>query len=234
MAQSIFILIIEDDPAVGQSLEDALKAEGFLTILKTTGEEGLHCIQNSIVHLLLLDIRLPDGSGFDFCRRIRQMGFHLPILILTAQHGEMDKVLGLELGADDYVTKPFSLRELVSRIRSQLRRAYGDFSSNDVSMILISDLLINQDNGKVSRFGKEIALTPIEFRLLVHLARNKNRALTRPQLIDAVWGFAPDLDSEKTINVHIRHLREKIEIDPEKPSMILTVPGIGYRLVGFD
>ena len=189
------------------------------------------CSENPI-HLVLLDVRLPDGSGFDFCRQIRQAGFHQPVIILTAQQDAMDKVLGLEMGADDYVTKPFNFRELISRIRAQLRRAYGEFSKPDTNHIVIRDLLIDLTSGQVLRDDRPLNLTPTELRLLTYLARHRNQALSRGKIIEAVWGYTPDLDSEKTVNVHIRHLREKVELDPEKPTLILTVPGIGYRLVG--
>ncbi|MCI0555619.1 MAG: response regulator transcription factor [Anaerolineae bacterium] len=226
------ILIIEDDPGIGQSLLDGLKQHGFNAELCKTGTSGVEYAQKYSPHLILLDIRLPDGSGFDFCRQIRQMGLHQPIVVLTAQHEETDKVLGLEMGADDYVTKPFSLRELVSRIRAQLRRAYGDYASTESSVLLVADLALDQVTGQLRRGDESINLTPIEFRLLNHLARHRGQALSRAQIVEAVWGYAPDLESEKTVNVHIRRLREKIELKPEEPAIILTVPGIGYRLVG--
>jgi len=137
----------------------------------------------------------------------------------------------LEMGADDYMTKPFSLRELVSRIRAQLRRAYGDYSSAESAQVVVNDLVLDQATGQVRRGDEVIPLTPIEFRLLMHLARHRGQALSRAQIVEAVWGYAPDIESEKTVNVHIRRLREKIELKPDQPSLILTVPGIGYRLV---
>jgi DNA-binding response OmpR family regulator len=179
-----------------------------------------------------LDIRLPDGSGFDFCHQMRQEGLHQPVIMLTAQQDELDKILGLEMGADDYMTKPFSLRELVSRIRAQLRRAYGDYAVAESSSVLVADLVLDQAKGQVRRGEEILNLTPIEFRLLSYLARHRGQALMRGQIVEAVWGYAPDLESEKTVNVHIRRLREKIELKPEQPAIILTVPGIGYRLVG--
>ena len=226
------ILIVEDDPAIGQSLLDGLKHHGFEAYLCTSGKSGVEYAKRNLPHLVILDVRLPDGSGFDFCRQMRQMGLHQPVVILTAQHEETDKVLGLEMGADDYVTKPFSLRELVSRIRAQLRRAYGDYASTESSVTLVADLALDPVTGQVRRGDQAINLTPIEFRLLNHLARHRGQALSRAQIVEAVWGYAPDLESEKTVNVHIRHLREKIEVKPDEPAIILTVPGIGYRLVG--
>lgn len=226
------ILLIEDDPAIGQSLLDGFRTHGFEPHLCNTGGSGLEFARKNSPHLIILDIRLPDGSGFDFCRQMRQAGIKQPIIMLTAQHDEMDKVLGLEMGADDYVTKPFSLRELVSRARAHLRRAYGDYASNDSASVVVADLVLDQTTGQVRRGDFVIALTPIEFRLLSHLARHRGQALSRAQIVEAVWGYAPDLESEKSVNVHIRRLREKIELKPEEPAIILTVPGIGYRLVG--
>ncbi|MCA2001771.1 MAG: response regulator transcription factor [Chloroflexi bacterium] len=226
------ILLVEDDPAIGQSLLDGFRTHGFEPHLCATGASGADFAKRHSPHLILLDIRLPDGSGFDFCRQMRQAGLKQPIIMLTAQHDELDKVLGLEMGADDYVTKPFSLRELVSRMRAQLRRAYGDYAAEDSSSVAIADLTLDQAKSQVRRGDSVIALTPIEFRLLCHLARHRGQALSRAQIVEAVWGYAPDLESEKSVNVHIRHLREKIELKPGEPAIILTVPGIGYRLVG--
>jgi DNA-binding response OmpR family regulator len=226
------ILVIEDDPAIGQSLLDGFRTHGFEPHLCNTGASGVEYAKGSSPHLIVLDIRLPDGSGFDFCRQMRQQGIKQPIIMLTAQHEEMDKVLGLEMGADDYVTKPFSLRELISRVRAQLRRTYGDYASAESDSVLVDDLILEQATGQVRRGDQVINLTPIEFRLLTYLARHRGQALSRAQIVEAVWGYAPDLESEKSVNVHIRRLREKIELKPEEPAIILTVPGIGYRLVG--
>jgi len=224
------ILMIEDDPAVAQSLQDGLSRAGFEVIWKSNGTEGVLYAQQNTVHLILLDVRLPDGSGFDFCRQMRQKGLLAPIIILTAQHEALDKVLGLELGADDYVTKPFDLRELISRIRAQLRRAYGEFSGTEANQVSIGDLRLDLTSGQVLRDGLPIPLTPIEFRLLAYLARHRGQVLSRAQIVEAVWGYSTDLDSEQTVNVHIRRLREKVEVDSSRPALILTVPGLGYRL----
>ena len=224
------ILVIEDDPAIGQSLLDGLRQHGFQVDLCKTGSSGVEQMRKQAPHLVVLDLRLPDGSGFDFCHQMRQLGLRQPIIMLTAQHDEVDKILGLEMGADDYMTKPFSMRELVSRVRAQLRRAYGDYSSAESAMVIINDLVLEQATGQVRRGDEVLNLTPIEFRLLLYLARHRGQALSRAQIVEAVWGFAPDIESEKTVNVHIRRLREKIELKPDQPSLILTVPGIGYRL----
>ncbi len=226
------ILLIEDDPAVARSLQDGLTRDGGYPVTwKASGAEGIRYARDQNPHLIILDVRLPDGSGFDFCRQMRQLGLRQPILMLTVQRDETDKVLGLEMGADDYVTKPYSLRELLSRIRAQLRRAYGELSSADADLLHIGDLVIDRGRGQVWRNNQLILLTPTEFRLLVYLAQHPNQALSRTQILDAVWGYDADVDSERAVNVHIRRLREKIEIDASNPSLIMTVPSIGYRLV---
>jgi DNA-binding response OmpR family regulator len=177
-------------------------------------------------------VRLPDGSGFDFCRQIRQLGLRQPILMLTVHREETDKVLGLEMGADDYVTKPYSLRELRSRIRALLRRAYGELSSARADLLYAGEVVIDQRRGQVWRGDRQLNLTPTEFRLLAFLARHPGQALSRAQILDTVWGYDADVENERIVNVHIRRLREKIELEPSRPALILTVPGIGYRLVG--
>jgi DNA-binding response OmpR family regulator len=231
MDQPTRVLLIEDDPTVARNLLDGLERDGYAVTWKDNGAAGVTYARDHDPHLVLLDIRLPDGSGFDFCRQMRQLGLRQPIIMLTARRDEMDKVLGLEMGADDYVTKPFSLRELLSRIRAQLRRAYGELSSTDADILYAGDLIIDRSRGQVWRGNEIINLTPIEFRLLVYLARHPKQALSRDQILDEVWGYAPDLESERTVNVHIRRLREKVELNPSRPQLILTVPGIGYRLV---
>jgi DNA-binding response OmpR family regulator len=197
---------------------------------KTSGVEGIDHARTQRPRLVLLDIRLPDLSGFDVCRELRRLGLRQPVIMLTARAEETDKVLGLEMGADDYVTKPFGLRELLARIRAQLRRAYGDLSAPDADLLYAGDLIIDRGRGQVQRGREVLNLTPTEFRLLVYLAQNAGLALSRAQILDAVWGYDADVDSERIVNVHIRRLREKVELDPSRPALILTVPGIGYRL----
>jgi len=230
MSEPTHILLIEDDPAVAQSLRTGLEREGYTVAWKASGQAGLAHARAQSPHLIILDLRLPDGSGLDVCRQMRRLGLRQPILMLTVQRDELDKVLGLEMGADDYVTKPFGLRELLSRIRAQLRRAYGEFSAADAELLYVRDLVLDIGRGQVRRGSELLNLTPTEFRLLVYLARHPGQALSRAQIIDAVWGYQADVESEKAVNVHIRRLREKVELDPSRPSLILTVPGIGYRL----
>ncbi len=232
MEQPNHILVIEDDPAVARSLQDGLRRDRYVVTWKNNGTEGVTSARDDHPHLIILDVRLPDGSGFDFCRQMRQMGLHLPILILTVQSEEIDKVLGLEIGADDYLTKPYSLRELLARVRALLRRAYGEFSASDSTPLYAGDLTIDPVASQVFRGSEPVALTPTEFRLLVYLVRHPRQALTRAQILAEVWGFESEIEDERVINVAIRRLREKVEPDPSHPSLILTVPGIGYRFAG--
>lgn len=234
MSQPSHILLIEDDPAIARSLQTGLERDGYQVVWKNTGAAGLEQAKRADAppHLIILDIRLPDGSGFDVCRQIRQLGLRQPILMLTVQQDELDKVLGLELGADDYMTKPYSLRELLSRIRALLRRAYGELSSTGGDLLYAGDVVIDWGRGQARRGNQPLNLTPTEFRLLAFLAQHPGQALSRAQILDAVWGYEADVDSERTVNVHVRRLREKVELDPSRPTLILTVPGLGYRLVG--
>jgi DNA-binding response OmpR family regulator len=224
-------LLIEDDPLLAQTLKDGLERDGFSVTWKAGGAEGIAHARDRSPHLVLLDIRLPDISGLDVCRRLRQEGLRLPVIMLTARAEEVDKILGLEMGADDYVTKPFSLRELLARIRAQLRRAYGDLAAPNAELLQAGGLVIDLARGQVHLGERPLSLTPTEFRLLVYLAQNAGQVLSRAQILDAVWGYDADVESERIVNVQIRRLREKVEIDPARPALILTVPGLGYRLV---
>jgi DNA-binding response OmpR family regulator len=230
MSQPTQILLIEDDAAIARGLTDGLLREGYTVAWQATGRAGEAFARAHQPHLIILDVRLPDGSGFDVCRRLRQAGLRLPILMLTVQADELDKVLGLEMGADDYLTKPFGLRELLSRVRALLRRAYGELAATDGDLLFIGDLVIDRRRGQVMRGDQVLTLTPIEFRLLVYLAQNARQALTRRQLLDAVWGLDASVEDDKIVTVNIRRLRQKIELDADCPTLILTVPGVGYRL----
>ena len=232
MSQAIHILIIEDDPAVGASLQEALTRDGYTVTWKTTGNSGVAFARDHQPQLIVLDVRLPDGSGFDFCGQMRRMRLRQPIVMLTARRDEVDKVIGLEVGADDYVTKPFSLSELRSRIRAQVRRAYGELSPGDGDLLYAADIVIDRGRGQVMRGNEPLHLTPTELRLLVTLVQNRGQVLSRQQLLGTVWGYNGEYENEKTVTVHIRRLREKVEADPTHPALILTVPGLGYRFAG--
>lgn len=225
------ILLIEDDDAVAASLIEGLQAEGFTVQWVTTGREGVAAAQEKVHSLVILDVRLPDGSGFDFCKEMRLFRLTQPILMLTVQSDEADKVHGLEMGADDYMTKPYKLRELIARVRALIRRAYGDLATGDTDLLHAGDLVIDRVSGTVSRGDRQIMLTPIEFRLLVFFALNPNKVFSRKELIAQVWGYEPDFYEEKSVNAHVSRLRDKVEPYPNEPSLILTVPGKGYRLV---
>ena len=223
------ILIVEDEPAVARGVEYGLVSEGFEVLWARTGQEALDLVGSRQPQLILLDIRLPDLNGFDVCRRLRASGHRLPILMLTARDEEMDKVLGLELGADDYIVKPYSLREVISRVRAQLRRAYGELAAPSTGEALhFGPVEIDLERLKVTRQGRLIDLTPTEFRLLRHLVSHPGRPFSRDDLIQAVWGYDSGIGSDRTVDVHIRHLREKLEDDPANPCWFVTVRGVGY------
>jgi DNA-binding response OmpR family regulator len=224
------ILIVEDEPAVARGLEYGLSREGFEVLWAETGQRALALARGEAPHLILLDIRLPDLSGFDVCRQLRSEGRRLPILMLTARDEEMDKVLGLELGADDYIVKPYSLREVISRIRAALRRAYGELAAvAPGASIRFGDVEMDMERLRVTRRGEAVDLTPTEFRLLRYLVSHPDRPFSREQLIEAVWGYEGGVGSDRTVDVHIRHLREKLEPDPANPRWLVTVRGIGYK-----
>jgi DNA-binding response OmpR family regulator len=224
------ILIVEDERAVARGLEYGLQSEGFVVLLAETGRQALHLARGTDPHLILLDLRLPDISGFDVCRQLRAEGKRMPILMLTARDEEVDKVLGLELGADDYVVKPYSLRELVSRIRALLRRAYGDLAAAvEGGRIIFGEVELDLERLLVYRLGRLVYLTPTEFRLLRYLITHPDRPFSREDLIEAVWGYDSSVGSLRTVDVHVRHLRAKLEVDPALPRWLVTVRGVGYK-----
>lgn len=224
------ILIVEDERAVARGLEYGLTKEGFSVQIAETGERALELARAFDPKLILLDLRLPGISGFDVCRQLRLEGMRQPILMLTARDEPMDKVLGLELGADDYVVKPYDLRELVARIRALLRRAFGELSEPAHGQrIVFGDFILDLERLQVTHFGEQVYLTPLEFRLLRYLASHPGRPYSRDALIEAIWGYTGDVGSDRTVDVHIRHLREKLETDPANPRWIVTVRGMGYK-----
>ena len=224
------ILVVEDDPAVALALEVALKGEGYLPLLAATGDKGLEIGLAQAPDLLILDVRLPGMDGFELLRRLRAGGSKAPVIILTARDEEVDTILGLELGADDYMTKPFRVRELLSRVKSQLRRAYGDLADALGGRIIRADeLLIDLERRRVSRAGKRISLTPTEFEILRLLAEKPGRVFSRRDLLERVRDYDAAISGdEKTINVHVSHLRDKVEEDPSNPRFVMTVRGVGY------
>lgn len=226
------ILVVEDEASVANGVIFALEEEGFQVFWAQTGRQALDMVRMESPHLILLDIRLPDLNGYDICRTLRQEGKRMPILMVTARDEELDRVLGLELGADDYIVKPYSLRELIARVRAHLRRSFGDLAGSPASTeFSFGDILIDPNRIEVHRAGKQVLLTPLEFRLLLFLAENPGRVFSRSELIESIWGYDSSVGSDRTVDVHILHLRRKLEKDPENPEHILTVRGAGYRLV---
>ena len=217
------ILVVDDDPAINEMLTIVLEAEGFHTSSVTDGAEAVQAFRSFHPDLILLDLMLPGMNGIDICREIRKESA-VPIVMLTAKTDTVDVVLGLESGADDYITKPFKPKELVARIRARLRRT--DESPADV--LEVSDLVVDVPQHTVTRGEEEIQLTPLEFDLLVEMARKPNQVHSREELLESVWGYRNASDT-RLVNVHVQRLRSKIEHDPENPEIILTVRGVGYK-----
>lgn len=224
------ILLVEDSDAVALGLRYALEKESFRVVWAATAAEARRQLETAAPDLIILDIRLPDGSGFDLCREFRTAGVRQPILMLTARDEVIDKVIGLELGADDYMTKPFELRELIARLRALLRRSYGPLAEGAQTRLNLGDLSIDLAGQRVSRGTQEIHLTATEFKLLAFLAQHPGRAFDRETLIEKVWGYDEFVGDARTVDVHIRNLRQKIEPDPSRPHLIQTVRGAGYKL----
>jgi two-component system, OmpR family, alkaline phosphatase synthesis response regulator PhoP len=221
------ILIIEDDRDIIELVRYNLVNEGFQVSAASDGTAGLASLKKSPPDILLLDLMLPRLSGLEICKEIRRDSAlnRLPILMLTARGEEADRVVGLEMGADDYVTKPFSPRELVARVRALLRRT--DPAGDSQRTIAVGKLLIDPAAYRVAREGKPLTLSTLEFRLLYYLAARPNRVFTRDQLLDAVWGTERFV-TPRSVDVYVRRLREKIEADPENPAHLKTVRGAGY------
>jgi DNA-binding response OmpR family regulator len=223
------ILIVEDEHAVARGIEYALQQEGYTVDLARSGEEGLEIAVGQAPDLVVLDVRLPGIDGFEVLRRLRAAGSKAPVLMLTARDDEVDKVIGLELGADDYVTKPFGLRELLSRVKALLRRAYGDLADAQGGRVIRhDDLVIDLERRRVQRGARRISLTPTEFEILRHLASRPGRVYTRSELLELLRDYEALDQDEKTINVHVSHLRDKIEDDPSRPVFVQTIRGVGY------
>lgn len=217
------ILVVDDDPAISEMLTIVLEAEGFEAKPVTDGLEAIPAFHSYQPDLILLDLMLPGMSGVDICKEIRKESA-VPIVMLTAKTDTVDVVLGLESGADDYITKPFKPRELVARIRARLRQNVEEPSE----VLEIGDLTIDVPQHIVTRGDTEINLTPLEFDLLVELARKPHQVHTREELLESVWGYRNASDT-RLVNVHVQRLRAKIEHDPENPEIVLTVRGVGYK-----
>jgi len=222
------ILIVEDESSFSEALEFLLGKEGFSVITAATGTEALKKFEQGGIDLILLDLMIPEISGTEVCRQIRAKS-KVPIIMLTAKDSEVDKVVGLEIGADDYVTKPYSARELVARINAVLRRNGSESASVESGVITVQGIRMDIDRHQVSVNGIPVSLPLKEFELLEFLMRNAGRVLTRIQLIDRVWG-SDYVGDTKTLDVHIKRIRAKIEVDPANPKIIQTVRGLGYKM----
>ena len=222
------ILVVEDESSFSEALEFLLGKEGFTVITAATGTEALKKFDQGGIDLILLDLMIPEISGTEVCRQIRSKS-KVPIIMLTAKDSEVDKVVGLEIGADDYVTKPYSARELVARINAVLRRHGGEGVTSDTGTMVVQGIRMDVDRHQVSVNGIPVSLPLKEFELLEFLMRNAGRVLTRIQLIDRVWG-SDYVGDTKTLDVHIKRIRAKIEIDPANPKIIQTVRGLGYKM----
>lgn len=227
------ILVVEDDKDIAHLLALHLKDLSFDVVITGDGEAGWQLASKNNFDLIILDLMLPNLDGLEVCRRLRTASVHTPILMLTAKSSELDRVLGLELGADDYLTKPFSITELQARVKAILRRV--ELSSRTPSdtqseIIAVNELKIEPSRRTVSIAGDDVDLTATEFDLLLHFARNPGRVYSRTQLLDLVWGYGHD-GYEHTVNSHINRLRKKIEKNPANADYILTVWGVGYKFI---
>jgi DNA-binding response OmpR family regulator len=223
------ILIVEDEPAMVAGLRDNFEFEGYDVISADNGVAGLERALADDPDLVVLDVMMPQMSGLDVCKQLKAKRPSVPIIMLTARGQEIDKVVGLELGADDYVTKPFSIRELMARVKAVLRRASPPASVPEVYKF--SDVEVNLRGNQVIRAGKPIELSAKEFALLAYFIAHPAETLSRDRLLDAVWGY-DNYPNTRTVDTHIVHLRQKLEANPEEPRFILTVHGSGYKFVG--
>jgi len=225
------VLIVEDDQAMAVALRDGFSYEGFQVELATDGEDGLRLARDIQPDLMILDIMLPKMTGLEICKLLRGEGSNLPIIMLTARGQEIDKVLGLKLGADDYVTKPFSFMELRARVDAVLRRSSPSAEVRNGGEHEFGTFMVDLDHHIASKDGVELTLTPREFRLLDHFIQHRGEVVTREQLLDDVWGY-DTIPFTRTVDTHIAKLRKKIEDNPADPHLIVTVHRLGYKFVG--
>lgn len=219
------LLLVEDDPTLVRMLTSFLASEHFQITSVTGQTDAAAAMESNVFDLALVDISLSDGNGFGVCAHAKELG--IPVIFLTASGDEYSVVTGLDMGADDYISKPFRPRELVSRIRSVLRRA-----GKRQSVIVLGDLVVDTDKGSVTRDGQDLYLSALEYRLLLVFLNNRSQILTRDKLLEEIWDSSGDYVGDNTLTVYIKRLREKIEVDPQNPVHIKTVRGIGYKLEG--
>ena len=224
------IMAVDDEPDILDLLEKALHIEGFPTVIKIdTGMKAVNACKEIQPDIIILDVMLPDIDGYEVCRQIRQFS-NCPILFLSSKNDELDKILGLAVGGDDYVTKPFSPKEIAYRVKAQLRRMEYRQSPCASQTIEIGALTIDTDGCRALKDGRDLELTAREFEILQYLAENKGRVISRERLYEAVWN-EDSFGCDNTVMVHIRHLREKMETDPTAPRYLITMKGLGYKLV---
>jgi two-component system alkaline phosphatase synthesis response regulator PhoP len=221
------ILIVEDEPSIAMVLEDDLRREGYHTETAADGDRAARRAISEPFDLILLDVMLPGKDGFEVCREVRRAGVDTPIILLTARTQEAEKVLGLELGADDYVTKPYSARELRARVKAHLRRA----GAATVDIYRFDDAELDFMRGELRRGGRPVDLSALEYKLLSAFVRNAGRVLTRAQLLDQVWGLGTNV-TDRVVDNQVTNLRKKIEPEPERPRYLISLRGIGYRFDG--
>lgn len=225
------ILIVDDERQLLVLLKEVFMKEGFNEIYEAdNGIDAILSAKENMPNLIILDVNLPDIDGYNVCQRIRSFS-SCPIIFLTAKSEDEEKIKGLEVGGDDYVTKPFNIKELVLRAKSQLRRSTPEKNIKQENIYTFGDIYINEDTGEIKKGEKQIVLTAKEYALMLYLVKNKNKVFSKNSLCEEIWGYEYD-GNDNTIMVHIRHLREKIEDNPSKPKYIKTLKGIGYKLVG--
>lgn len=225
------ILIVDDERQLLVLLKEVFMREGFNEIYEAdNGIDAILSAKENMPNLIILDVNLPDIDGYNVCQRIRSFS-SCPIIFLTAKSEDEEKIKGLEVGGDDYVTKPFNIKELVLRAKSQLRRSTPEKNIKQENIYTFGDIYINEDTGEIKKGEKQIILTAKEYALMLYLVKNKNKVFSKNSLCEEIWGYEYD-GNDNTIMVHIRHLREKIEDNPSKPRYIKTLKGIGYKLVG--
>jgi DNA-binding response OmpR family regulator len=226
------ILIIEDDQAIALALRDGLQYKGYQTVVARDGATGLRLAREKDFDLLILDVMLPRLSGLDVCRQLREAGSQVPIIMLTARGQEIDKVMGLNTGADDYLTKPFGFMELIARMDAVLRRAARPLQTpDDLAVFQFGDIAVNLKTMSARRHGHDLDLSQREFRILKYFIEHRGEIVSREQLLNAVWGY-DSMPFTRTVDIHIAKLRRKIEDHPETPAWLVTVHGAGYRFLG--
>ncbi len=229
MTKNKIILIVEDDPGIRLILQDSLAAEGYQVITAADGPNGLQQALERKPDLIILDLMLPLLDGFEVCKRVRREGFTSPIMMLTVKDAEVDKVLGLEVGADEYVTKPFSLKEVSARIKALFRRV-EDYQAG-MSFYRFGSVELDFKKFESRKGGRHLGLTPLELRILKLMITKKGQVITRDEFLDLVWGVDNLNVSHRTVDSHIAHIRKKVEDDPSRPQFIRSVHSVGYKFV---